>query len=75
VRAGILPAGDPVLTALNLIALGAWCAQWYQRDYDVPPAAIERSILGLLIRPSDAEPPPRGKSRADRRGSPISGGK
>jgi AcrR family transcriptional regulator len=49
IAAGILPDLDPILTALNIIAMGAWCSKWYKRDYDVAPEEVERSILGLLL--------------------------
>jgi AcrR family transcriptional regulator len=49
IAAGILPDLDPILTALNIIAMGAWCSKWYKRDYDVEPEEVERSILGLLL--------------------------
>jgi AcrR family transcriptional regulator len=50
ITAGILPDLDPILTALNIIAMGAWCSKWYKRDYNVEPEEVERSILGLLLR-------------------------
>jgi AcrR family transcriptional regulator len=49
IEARVLPDLNPVLTALNFIALGAWSSKWYKRDYDADPVEIERSILGLIL--------------------------
>lgn len=67
IGAGVLPDLDPVVTALNIIALGAWSSKWYKRDYDVEPAEIERSIVGLILGPEHADPAPS-EGGADGRG-------
>jgi AcrR family transcriptional regulator len=60
IGAGVLPDVDPVLTALNIIALGAWSSKWYKRDYVADPAEIERSIVTLILGPEQGEPAPGG---------------
>ena len=50
VAAEVLPELDPILTALNLIAMSAWCAKWYRRDVDADPDQIEDAILGLVLQ-------------------------